>query len=247
MRAVLASLVAIFAGTAAFAGDTVNYKVDGADFEGYFAKASGPSKGLVLVIHDWDGLGSYEQKRADMIAEMGYDAFAVDLFGKGNRPATLEARMAETGKLYKDREKMRSLLLGGLSEAQKRSQGNVVVMGYCFGGTATLELARSGKATKVKGYASFHGGLATPAGQSYAKDTPPIFVAHGGADTIIKMPEVAAFAEELEKAGVKYDIEIYSGAPHAFTVFGAPVYREHADKKSWATFQDFLKANLGGS
>jgi dienelactone hydrolase len=246
MRALLVSLFAIFAGTAAIAGDNVSYKVDGAEFEGYFAKASGPSKGLVLVIHDWDGLGGYEQKRADMLAQMGYDAFAVDLFGKGNRPATNETRMAETGKLYKDREKMRSLLLGGLAEAQKRSQGNVVVMGYCFGGTAVLELARSGKASKVKGYASFHGGLATPAGQGYAKDTPPIFVAHGGADTIIKMSEVAALSEELEKAGVKYDIEVYSGAPHAFTVFGAPVYREHADRKSWATFQDFLKAHLGG-
>lgn len=246
MKALLVSLVALFAGTAAFAGENVAYKVDGADFEGYFAKASGASKGLVVVIHDWDGLGGYEQKRADMLAQMGYDAFALDLFGKGNRPATNETRMAETGKLYKDREKMRSLLLGGFSEAQKLSQGNVVVMGYCFGGTAALELARSGKASKVKGYTTFHGGLATPAGQSYPKDTPPIFVAHGGADTLIKMPEVAALSEELEKAGVKYDIEVYSGAPHAFTVFGAPVYREHADKKSWTTFQDFLKAQLGG-
>jgi dienelactone hydrolase len=245
MKAIMVGLLGAFLGTAALAGESVGYKVNGADFEGYFAKAPGTSKGLVVVIHDWDGLGGYEQKRADMLAQMGYDAFAIDLFGKGNRPATLEARMAETGKLYKDRETMRSLLLGGLAEAQKRSQGDVVVMGYCFGGTATLELARSGKASKVKGYTSFHGGLSTPAGQSYPKDTPPIFVAHGGADTIIKMPEVAAFAEELEKAGVKYDLEVYSGAPHAFTVFGAPVYREHADKKSWATFQDFLKAQLG--
>jgi dienelactone hydrolase len=198
------------------------------------------------VIHDWDGVGGYEQKRADMLAQMGYDTFAVDLFGKGNRPATNEARMAETNKLLKDREKMRSLLLGGLAEAQKLSQGNIVVMGYCFGGTATLELARSGKASKVKGYASFHGFLSTPAGQSYSKETPPIFVAHGAADAYVKMSEVAAFAEELEKTGVKYDIEVYSGAPHAFTVFGAPVYREHADKKSWATFQEFLKGQLGG-
>jgi dienelactone hydrolase len=245
-KAIVASLFAISACTVAVAGESINYKVDGAEFEGYFAKASGPSKGLVFVIHDWDGLGGYEQKRADMLAQMGYDAFAVDLFGKGNRPATNEARMAETGKLYKDRDKMRSLLLGGLAEAQKLSQGNIVVMGYCFGGTATLELARSGKAGKVKGYTSFHGGLSTPAGQSYPKDTPPIFVAHGGADTLIKMSEVAALAEELEKTGVKYDIEVYSGAPHAFTVFGAPVYREHADKKSWATFQEFLKTALGG-
>jgi dienelactone hydrolase len=246
MKAIVLALLAAFAGTAAFAGENVDYKLNGADFEGYFAKAAGPSKGLVVVIHDWDGIGGYEQKRADMLAQMGYDAFAIDLFGKGNRPATNEARMAETVKLYKDREKMRSLLLGGLAEAQKRSQGDIVVMGYCFGGTATLELARSGKASKVKGYTSFHGGLSTPAGQSYPKDTPPILVAHGGADTLIKMSDVATLAEELEKAGIKYDIEVYSGAPHAFTVFGAPVYREHADKKSWSAFQDFLKARLGG-
>lgn len=244
MRALLAGVFTLLAG-AAFAGDNINYKVDGADFEGYFAKASGPSKGLVFVIHDWDGVGGYEHKRADMLAQMGYDAFAVDLFGKGNRPATNETRIAEISKLYKDREKMRSLLLGGLTEAQKLSKGNTVVMGYCFGGAAVLELARSGKASNVKGYVTFHGGLATPAGQSFPKDTPPILVAHGGADAQIKMSEVAALSEELEKAGIKYDIEVYSGAPHAFTVFGAPVYREQADKKSWSAFQDFLKANLG--
>lgn len=245
MRALVLGLWIALAGGTAFAGESVSYKVDGADFEGYFAKASGPSKGLVMVIHDWDGLNAYEQKRADMLAQMGYDAFAVDLFGKGNRPATLEARQAETGKLYKDRERMRSLLLGGLAEAQKRSQADAVVMGYCFGGAAALELARSGKAGKVKGYATFHGGLSTPSGQGYSKDTPPLFVAHGGADTAVKMADVAALTEELEKAGVPYDVEVYSGAPHGFTVFGAPVYREHADQKSWAAFQEFLKKHLG--
>jgi dienelactone hydrolase len=245
MRAIAAGLFAAMIGTAAYAGD-VAYKVNGADYEGYFAKASGSAKGLVLIIHDWDGLDGYEKKRADMLAGMGYDAFAIDLFGKGNRPATAPLRQAETGKLYKDREKMRSLLQGGLAEAQKLSSGNTVVMGYCFGGAAVLELARSGKASKVTGYATFHGGLATPKGQSYPKNTPPILVAHGGADTAIKMSDVAALSEELEKAGIKYDIEVYSGAPHAFTVIGSDRYRERADKKSWTAFQEFLKERLGG-
>lgn len=174
------------------------------------------------------------------------DAFAVDLYGKGNRPVETKAKKAETGKLYKDREKMRSLILAGLAEARKLGGGSAVVMGYCFGGAATLELARSGKARDVKGFATFHGGLKTPAGQSYPKSTAPILIAHGGADRAIKMADVAGIATELEAAAVPYDIEVYSGAPHAFTVIGSKRYRAHADKKSWNAFSEFLKRNLGG-
>ena len=93
----------------ALAGETVNYTVNGEAFEGYKAKADGQSKGLVLVIHDWDGLTEYEHKRADMLASMGYDAFAVDLYGKGNRSVKTGAKKAETGKLYRNRDRMRSL------------------------------------------------------------------------------------------------------------------------------------------
>jgi dienelactone hydrolase len=246
MKALAAGLFAALIGTAAYAGEAVTYKVDGADYEGYFAKAEGASKGLVLIVHDWDGLTAYEEKRADMLAQLGYDAFALDLFGKGNRPETNAKRAAETGKLYKDRDKMRSLVLGGLAEAQKKSSGNAVVIGYCFGGAGALELARSGKAGKVSGYATFHGALATPQGQSYPKGTPPILIAHGGADTSIKMSDVATLSQELEKAGIQYEIQVYSGAPHAFTVIGSGRYREGADKKSWAAFTEFLKERLGG-
>src|SRR3546814_4679966 len=113
-----------------------------------------------------------------MLAELGYDAFAIDLFGKGNRPAEVAAHQAETGKLYKDREKMRSLLMGGLAAARELSDASAVVMGYCFGGAAVLEMARSGQAEGIAGYATFHGGLATPEGQSYPADMPPLLVAH---------------------------------------------------------------------
>jgi len=229
----------------ALAGQTVSYSVNGTEYEGYHASAGEDAKGLVLIIHDWDGLTNYEVKRAEMLAEMGYDAFAVDLYGKGNRPVETQAKKAETGKLYRDREKMRTLILAGLDEARRLGGGDAVVMGYCFGGAATLELARSGKAENVQGYATFHGGLATPEGQSYAQTDAPILVAHGGADAAISMSQVAKLAEDLEKAGVTYEIEVYSGAPHAFTVFGSSRYQQRADAKSWSAFRTFLTENLG--
>lgn len=227
------------------AGDIVTYAIAGQSFEGYQAKAAGTSKGLVLILHDWDGLTDYEKKRADMLAALGYDAFAADLYGKGNRPVETGAKKAETGKLYKNRELMRSRILAGLAEARKAGDQPVVVMGYCFGGAAALELARSGKGQGVKGIASFHGGLSTPEGQSYPKSTPPLLIAHGAADTAISMDDVATLSKELEAAGVRYDIEVYSGAPHAFTVFGSERYRKRADEKSWAAFQDLLTETLG--
>ncbi|MBT6096608.1 MAG: dienelactone hydrolase family protein [Rhodospirillaceae bacterium] len=245
MRSLVFGLVGALLPLTAFAGQNVTYSSGGGDYEGYMAKAGSASKGLVLVIHDWDGLTDYEVKRADMLAGMGYDAFAVDLYGKGNRPKDTGAKKAETKKLYTDRAKMRALILAGLAEARKMSGGKAVVMGYCFGGAAVLELARSGKASDVAGYATFHGGLKTPDGQSYPQSTAPILIAHGGADTSITMDHVAGLAKELEATKVPYEIQVYSGAPHAFTVFGSKRYRETADMQSWAAFKDFLTTNLG--
>ena len=229
---------------AAQAGEAVTYIMDGETFEGYRSAAKANSKGLVLIIHDWDGLTEYEMKRAEMLAEMGYDAFAVDLFGKGNRPTDIAAKKRETSRLYQDRERMRSLIVRGLEEARKTSGGKTVVMGYCFGGAATLELARSGKGKGIAGYASFHGGLVTPENQTYSSDTPPILIAHGGADTSVSMDQVAALGGELESASVTYEIQIYSGAPHGFTEFGSERYQTRADEQSWKAFSEFLASNL---
>jgi dienelactone hydrolase len=118
------------------------------------------------------------------------------------------------------------------------------VMGYCFGGAATLELARSGQTQGIAGYASFHGALDTPEGQTYPTDTPPILIAHGGADSSVTMDDVAALARELESAGVPYEIQVYSGAPHGFTEFGSDRYQRRADEQSWKAFSDFLVTNL---
>jgi dienelactone hydrolase len=246
MRSLLLGVVAAMTSFAAQAGESVTYAVDGETFEGYRAHAKGPSKGLVLIIHDWNGLDDYERRRADMIAGLGYDAFAIDLYGKGNRPAAVGAKKKETGRLSQDRARMRKLILVGLAEARKGGDAKVVVMGYCFGGGAALELARSGEAKDVAGYVTFHGALATPPGQSYRKDTPPILIAHGGGDTSITMDDVAALSKELEQAGVTYEIEVYSGAPHGFTQFGTDRYQKRADELSWDAFTDFLRLTLGG-
>lgn len=240
MRLVVLGLLAALLPLSAQAGQSVTYAVGGEQFEGYSAKAEGQSKGLVVIVHDWDGLTDYEMKRADMLAALGYDAFAVDLYGKGVRPSDVAGNKRESGRLYKDRARMRSLMLGSLAEAQKMGDMKTVVAGYCFGGSAVLEMARSGDAKGVTGYATFHGGLATPKGQSYPQSTPPILIEHGGADTSV--PPVQAFdlAKELEAKGIAYEIDLYSGAPHAFTVFGSNRYRKLADELSWAKFQSFL-------
>lgn len=236
---------ALNAHAASPAGDDIAYAVGDETFEGYLSSAEGEAKGTVLIIHDWDGLDDYERRRADMLAELGFDAFAVDLYGQGNRPDAVEDRKAETERLYEDRERMRELTLAGLAEARARGTAEpTVIMGYCFGGAVVLELARSEAADEVVGYASFHGGLATPDGQEWPDEAGPILIAHGGADDSIPMSQVATLSEELETAEATYEIEVYSGAPHAFTVFGSDRYQERADEKSWSAFLDLLDEAL---
>ncbi|NOH30236.1 dienelactone hydrolase family protein [Vibrio mediterranei] len=226
------------------AGEHVIYEVDGQPYEGYWAKVNNTAP-LVLLVHDWDGLTEYEEDRAEMLNEMGYNVFAVDLFGQDVRPTKVEDKKQHTGELYKDRAKLQALMNAGLQEAGKLG-GNLddtVVMGYCFGGAAVLESARAGM--NARGFVSFHGGLTTPDGQNYAQTKAPILVLHGTADTAIPMSQFAQLAVELEKNGVEHEMITYSGAPHAFTVFGSKNYREDADKKSWKAFSEFLVAKTG--
>jgi len=224
------------------AGSDVGYEIDGEAFDGYLSQADGEARGTVLLVHDWDGIDDYERQRADMLAQMGYDTFAVDLYGEGNRPQETGAKKAETQRLYQDRTRMQALTAGGLDFA--REQGvpeETVVMGYCFGGAVVLEAARNGLLDEVQGYATFHGTLATPENQQWQNPGAPVLIAHGGADSMISMDDVATLSRELEAVGATYEIEVYSGAPHAFTVFGTGRYQERADHKSWAAFTDLLE------
>lgn len=243
LLSVLFALSAFQAANAAPSGETVSYEVNGKPYEGYYVSAS-PDAPLVLLIHDWDGLTDYEVKRADMLAELGYSVFAADLFGAGVRPTEVRDKRQHTGELYKDRARMRDLMDGAISVAAGKGAnvGNAVAMGYCFGGAAVLELARSGAG--MKGFATFHGGLATPEGQDYSRAKGEILVLHGTADTAIPMEQFAGLAKELEQAGVRHEMISYSGAPHAFTVFGQERYREDADRKSWDRFTSFLHQHL---
>ena len=230
--------------TPALAED-VAYEVEGEAFTGYFAAAENPA-GTVLIIHDWDGMTDYERQRADMLAEMGYNAFALDMFGNDTPTETMDHRIAATGALYGDRDRMRMLIEAGLNQAQALSGADgVVVMGYCFGGAVALEMARSDMADMAAGYATFHGGLGTPEGQGWDGDEPPVMVFHGAADTSITMNDVAMLTTELEAAGNTFTIEVYSGAPHAFTVLGSDRYQARADMASWEAFSGFLSEQLG--
>ncbi|MBW2505392.1 MAG: dienelactone hydrolase family protein [Deltaproteobacteria bacterium] len=235
--------IALFVSPITAQSELIEYQIDQQTYEGYYVSPS-PSAPLVMLFHDWDGLTDYEIKRAEMLAKEGFAVFAADLFGKGVRPTEVKDKRQHTGELYEDRQKMQQLMLGAIAVAAKSGgqTSNAVAMGYCFGGAAVLELARSG--TDFKGFATFHGGLKTPEGQSYAEAKGQILVMHGTADSAITMTEFADLAVELEQNNVPHEMITYGGAPHAFTVFGAERYRADADRKSWQRFLDFLNDAL---
>lgn len=219
------------------------YKVDGKDYEGYY-KSPSKDAPLVYMVHDWDGITDYEIKRVEMLNDLGYAVFAVDLYGKGIRPTELADKKAMTKSLYENRDEMRKRLNAGLEEAKKLGGNidNAVALGYCFGGSSILELARSGK--DLKAFIPFHGNLATPIGQDYKNTKGKIVVFHGTADTVVPMTEFSGLAVELESIGLNHEMVTYSGAPHAFSVFGSKSYREDADKKSWKRFTEVLEETL---
>lgn len=239
----VATMVLLLA-TFGFAKESVvSYEVDGKTYEGYYSTPSDNAP-LVFIIHDWDGLNAYEMKRAKMLNTLGYGAFAIDLFGKGVKPVTLEEKKALTNALYNDRSKMQKLLSASYEAAKKEGANvkNAIGIGYCFGGAALLEMARMG--TPLKGFASFHGGLSTPAGEDYKQTKGFVLILHGSADESVSLDEFAALGKELEKTGIKHELISYSGAPHAFSVFGTERYREDADKKSWRRLVEFLDETL---
>jgi len=139
---------------------------------------------------------------------------------------------------------MRALLEGGFAAAAKQGANidNAVAMGYCFGGTVVLEFARSGK--DLKGFVTFHGGLTTPEGQDHSQTKGKLLILHGTADTAVTMDDFAQIAKEMEQHGVNHEMITYSGAPHAFSVFGSERYRKDADEKSWKRFTQYLGETL---
>lgn len=220
----------------------VAYRHDDAELEGYLAydsAADGPRPG-VLIVHDWTGVGDNVQMRAQMLARLGYVAFAADVYGRGIRPTGEEAAAA-AGRFYNDLPLLRARVRAGLAELAANpvvDPSRLTVIGYCFGGSAALEFARTG--ADVRGVVSLHGGLIAHDPSDAAAIRAKLLILTGGADPVVPDSDVAAFQSELRAAGdIDWQVTTYSGAPHAFTVPG-PNYRPTADARSWRTMLDFF-------
>ena len=249
------SLCLLFIPALAHAGEPIIYKDGETELEGYWAaQTCGEMKHkpapTVLIIHQWKGLTDYEKDRADQLAALCYNAFAVDMYGKGIRPQTNEDAGKEAT-IYKSNSPLaRQRITAALDFIRKRidvDPTKIAAMGYCFGGTMALELARSG--ADVDGVISFHGGLGTPAPASKPGEIKAsVQVHHGEADTMVPPDEVAAFGKEMNAAQADWLFTSYSGAVHAFTQKNAGndpssgvAYNEKADHRSWESSIDFLK------
>jgi dienelactone hydrolase len=232
---------------------TVDYKQGDTPLEGYLAyddQFTGQRPGI-LVVHEWMGLNDYAKSRANQLAKLGYVAFAPDIYGKGVRPTNPQDAGAEAGKYKGDRTLLRSRVQAGLEVLKSQSNVNgsrLGAIGYCFGGTTVLELARSG--ADVKAIVSFHGGLSTPTPEDAKNIKAELLILHGADDPFVKPDEVAAFEKEMAAANVKYTLVKYPGAMHGFTnpantgELPGALYNAEADQKSWQAMEKFLARAL---
>jgi dienelactone hydrolase len=248
------ALICAMTTRAAIHTETVEYKQGDTTLEGFVAHddaVQGARPG-VLVVHQWMGLTDYEKKRAGMLAQLGYVAFCADIYGKGVRPKTAQEAAALAGKFKNDRRLLRARVNAGLDALRAQPHVDpkrIAAIGYCFGGTTVLELARSG--ADLNGVVSFHGGLDSPH-PADGKNIQCKILALAGADDPFQKPEdLAAFENEMRDAKVDWQLVFYGGAVHAFTqpMAGSDnskgaAYNERADRRSWLAMQDFFSEIL---
>jgi dienelactone hydrolase len=228
---------------------TVEYKAGETVCEGihvYDAAKTGKQPS-VLIIHQWTGVSENEKTRAHMLAGMGYNVFVADVYGKGVRPQPPEAGK-EAGKYRADRKLFRERLLAALEQLRATPQADpaqIVAIGYCFGGTAVMELARTG--AMVKGVVSFHGGLDSPTPADGKNIKGKVLALHGADDPFVPAANLAAWEKEMKDAGIDYKLVSYPGAVHSFTLKSAgydngagAAYNEAADKASWDEMRLFF-------
>jgi dienelactone hydrolase len=239
---------------AAVRTQTIEYKDGDIVLEGYLAyddsiKAQMPA---VLIVHEWTGIGPYVMKRAQQIARLGYAGFAIDIYGKGIRPKDSKEAAAQAGIYRADRQLMRQRAQAGLDQLKKLKfvdPARIAAIGYCFGGGAALELARSG--ADIAGVVSFHGNLDTPHPEDAKNIKAKILVCHGADDPYVNAGQAADFQNEMRAAKVDWQMNIYGNAVHSFTnpdsgsdpLKGA-AYNEMADMRSWEAMKSFLKEIL---
>lgn len=238
---------------AAVQGKEVSYSANGTTLKGYIAyddAVQGKRPGI-LVVHEWWGHNEYARMRARMLAEQGYTALAVDMYGDGKQAHHPD----DAGKFASEVSKNAKLAKARFDAALKliRKQktvdaANIGAIGYCFGGSVVLNMARMGE--PLKAVVSFHGGLGTESPAEAGKVKARIASFTGEDDPMIPATQVAAFRQEMDKAGVSYKAVTYPGAKHAFTnpdadkygqEFKLPLaYNAAADKASWDEGLAFL-------
>jgi dienelactone hydrolase len=246
----LMSLVSLSA-SAKVSIEKIEYKSGDKVFEGVLAfdnSIKGKKPGVV-VFHNWMGVTAETESKITELAKLGYVAFAGDIYGKGIRPKDAKEAGAMATIYKTDRKLLRervNLALAELAKNPKVDTKKLLATGYCFGGTAALELGRSG--ADLLGIVSFHGGLANPTPADAKNFKGQVEVYHGAIDPFVTADEVAAFKKEMDDAKVTYQFTAYSGAVHSFTdkaagndISKGQAYNSLADKRSWEGMKNFFQ------
>ncbi len=238
--------------------EVVNYKIAGQPFQGYLSydDAKAGKRPGVLVVHEWWGHNAYARKRADMLANLGYTAFAIDMYGAGKlakHPDDAKKFMEATLADMKTAENR-------FNEAKKLLQKNstvdptrIAAIGYCFGGGVILHMARQG--SDLSGVVSFHGALATKIPAKDSRVKAKMLVLNGADDPFVTAEQITAFKNAIKTAGADMEFVNYPGVKHSFTNpdantfgkrFNMPLeYNATADKDSWERMQKFFNEIFG--
>jgi len=232
---------------------TVTYEQDGQTFEGYLAyddAIEGERPG-VLLIHEWWGLNDYAKGRARMLADLGYVAFAADMYGEGQVTADPSQASQWAGHLRQRPELWLGRAQLGLEQLKAQPQTDperLAAIGYCFGGSTVIQLAYAN--ADVDGIVSFHGSL--PTAKEGARIQPRLLICHGAADAFVKPEQLLAFIEALNAAEADWTMIQYGDARHSFTNPGADeygidgvAYQHKADVRSWAHMKQFFRQLFG--
>ena len=228
--------------------ETIAYSENGMSLKGLLVRPnSTPVHASVLVCHEGPGRGEHVRRRLEMLAELGYAAFALDIYGEGSPVETEVPKIFGRLKPWlENREALRARALAGLNALKNAAEAKLTfAIGYCFGGTVALELARMG--APLDGVVSFHGGLKATIPAKPGAVKAPILSCVGTEDPSIPLEDRSAFEAEMIAAGAKFQTLLFSGVMHAFTNRDTPprpgfAYSAWADQQSWSAMRSFFQA-----